>query len=176
MSRIVASSTARSSLFKISPLRARSRASSRDWGRRKLPTWSARKGGRIRAVMMSNLLLFEARTFDDASEFGICERTGTSRRNHDMLRALTNNAGPATAPTGEDRMKTSTKRMRRQLLQGLAAAVAAASVPRYVLAADPPLKIGLILPLTGPFASTGRQIEAACRLYIDTNGDTVAGH
>ena len=38
-----------------------------------------------------------------------------------------------------------------------------------------PLKIGLILPLTGPFASTGRQIEAACRLYIERNGDTVGG-
>jgi branched-chain amino acid transport system substrate-binding protein len=33
----------------------------------------------------------------------------------------------------------------------------------------------LILPLTGPFASTGRQVEAACRLYIARNGDTVAG-
>ena len=42
------------------------------------------------------------------------------------------------------------------------------------LAADP-LKIGLILPLTGPFASTGKQIEAACRLYMARNGDTVAG-
>ena len=27
-----------------------------------------------------------------------------------------------------------------------------------------PLKIGLILPLTGPFASTGKQIEAGARL------------
>ena len=46
--------------------------------------------------------------------------------------------------------------------------------PRIAFAAHP-LKIGLILPLTGPFASTGRQIEAACRLYIERNGDTVAG-
>ena len=45
---------------------------------------------------------------------------------------------------------------------------------RFAFAADP-LKIGLILPLTGPFASTGKQIEAACRLYIARNGDTVAG-
>jgi branched-chain amino acid transport system substrate-binding protein len=37
------------------------------------------------------------------------------------------------------------------------------------------LKVGLILPLTGPFASTGRQIEAATRLYMQQNGDTVAG-
>ena len=36
-------------------------------------------------------------------------------------------------------------------------------------------KIGLILPMTGPFASTGKQIEAAARLYIAQNGDTVAG-
>ncbi len=36
-------------------------------------------------------------------------------------------------------------------------------------------KIGLILPMTGPFASTGKQIEAAARLYLAQNGDTVAG-
>jgi branched-chain amino acid transport system substrate-binding protein len=37
------------------------------------------------------------------------------------------------------------------------------------------LKIGLILPMTGPFSSTGRQIEAAAKLYMQQNGDTVAG-
>jgi branched-chain amino acid transport system substrate-binding protein len=37
------------------------------------------------------------------------------------------------------------------------------------------LKIGLLLPLTGPFASTGRQAEAAAKLYMQQNGDTVAG-
>ena len=36
-------------------------------------------------------------------------------------------------------------------------------------------KIGLIIPLTGPQASTGKQIEAAARLYMAQNGDTVAG-
>ena len=36
-------------------------------------------------------------------------------------------------------------------------------------------KIGLILPMTGPFASTGKQIEAAARLYMAQNGTTVAG-
>jgi branched-chain amino acid transport system substrate-binding protein len=36
-------------------------------------------------------------------------------------------------------------------------------------------KIGLILPMTGQQASTGRQIEAAARLYMAQNGDTVAG-
>ena len=64
---------------------------------------------------------------------------------------------------------------RRRVLGGIVATAAAAlSAPRLAFAADP-LKIGLILPLTGPFASTGRQIEAACRLYMQRNGDSVAG-
>jgi branched-chain amino acid transport system substrate-binding protein len=37
------------------------------------------------------------------------------------------------------------------------------------------IKIGLILPMTGPFASTGRQIEAAAKLYMQQNGAVVAG-
>lgn len=36
-------------------------------------------------------------------------------------------------------------------------------------------KIGFILPMTGPFASTGKQIEAAARLYVAQNGNTIAG-
>ena len=43
------------------------------------------------------------------------------------------------------------------------------------LRAEDALKIGLILPMTGPFASTGRQVEAAARLFMAQNGDTVAG-
>jgi branched-chain amino acid transport system substrate-binding protein len=38
-----------------------------------------------------------------------------------------------------------------------------------------PVKIGLILPMTGPFASTGRQIEAAARLYMQVNGANAGG-
>ena len=63
---------------------------------------------------------------------------------------------------------------RRDLWQFIAAAVAAAALPHAAYGAEA-FKIGLILPLTGPFASTGRQIEAACRLYIERNGDVVAG-
>ena len=44
-----------------------------------------------------------------------------------------------------------------------------------VLAADNTFKIGLILPMTGQQASTGRQIEAAAKLYMAQHGDTVAG-
>src|SRR5690606_40405667 len=38
-----------------------------------------------------------------------------------------------------------------------------------------PFKIGLILPMTGPFASTGKQIDTAVKLYMQQHGDTVAG-
>jgi len=64
---------------------------------------------------------------------------------------------------------------RRRVLQSIVAAAAAGVLAAPAFAAEAPLKIGLILPLTGPFASTGKQIEAACRLYIAKNGDTVAG-
>jgi branched-chain amino acid transport system substrate-binding protein len=37
------------------------------------------------------------------------------------------------------------------------------------------IKIGLIIPLSGPFASTGRQLEAGARLYLAQNGSAVAG-
>jgi branched-chain amino acid transport system substrate-binding protein len=41
--------------------------------------------------------------------------------------------------------------------------------------AQQPLKIGLIEPMTGPFASTGKQVVAAVKLYIAEHGDVVAG-
>lgn len=44
-----------------------------------------------------------------------------------------------------------------------------------VFAQDNVFKIGLILPMTGQQATTGRQIEAAAKLYMAQNGDTVAG-
>ncbi|WP_010106134.1 ABC transporter substrate-binding protein [Verminephrobacter aporrectodeae] len=53
------------------------------------------------------------------------------------------------------------------LFPGLAALPAAAREDAF--------KIGLILPMTGQQASTGRQIEAAARLWMAQNGDTVAG-
>jgi branched-chain amino acid transport system substrate-binding protein len=62
---------------------------------------------------------------------------------------------------------------RRNVLKAAMAALAAGLVPP-AFAAEP-MKIGLILPMTGPFASTGKQIEAACRLYMQRNGDSVAG-
>jgi branched-chain amino acid transport system substrate-binding protein len=66
---------------------------------------------------------------------------------------------------------------KRQLIHsGLTAAtLAALTLSGASFAQDSSFKIGLILPMTGPFASTGKQIEAAARLYMAQNGSTVAG-
>src|SRR6201991_4442230 len=77
-----------------------------------------------------------------------------------------------------------TKRIRGGVLMFLCtkmwsrAAVGAAVAA--VLAITPALaqetvKIGLILPMTGGQASTGKQIDNAIKLYMQQNGDTVAG-
>jgi branched-chain amino acid transport system substrate-binding protein len=50
-----------------------------------------------------------------------------------------------------------------------------ALVGTVALAQDNTFKIGLILPMTGQQATTGRQIEAAAKLYMAQNGDMVAG-
>jgi branched-chain amino acid transport system substrate-binding protein len=42
-------------------------------------------------------------------------------------------------------------------------------------AAAEPLKIGLILPMSGPFAAYGKQIENGVRLYLKQNGDSFSG-
>jgi branched-chain amino acid transport system substrate-binding protein len=67
-------------------------------------------------------------------------------------------------------------------MKKLIAAAAAAAIGALTLAAAQesasaadPVKIGMILPMTGPFQSTGKQIEAAAKLYMQQNGDTVAG-
>lgn len=57
---------------------------------------------------------------------------------------------------------------------GAAIAAALFTLCGGVSAAEP-LRIGLILPMTGPFASTGKQVYAGIRLYMAQHGDTVAG-
>ena len=55
-------------------------------------------------------------------------------------------------------------------------AAAAAVAPGRALAADTgPIKIGLILPMTGQQASTGRQIDGAVKLWLAQNGNKIAG-
>ena len=67
--------------------------------------------------------------------------------------------------------------MRRTFLKGLAAAtmLAGAGLGEAGAQSGDPIKIGLILPMTGPFASTGKQISAAVNLYVQQKGATVAG-
>jgi branched-chain amino acid transport system substrate-binding protein len=56
-----------------------------------------------------------------------------------------------------------------------AAVAAALCASGLAFAQGAPFKIGLILPMTGQQATTGRQIEAAAKLWMAQNGDTVAG-
>jgi branched-chain amino acid transport system substrate-binding protein len=78
-------------------------------------------------------------------------------------------------PTGETRMSSRTRTWsRREFIGAIAAAAGASAISRSALGADA-LRIGLVIPKTGPFASTGRQVEAGCRLYLQQNGNTVAG-
>ena len=62
----------------------------------------------------------------------------------------------------------------RTLRRALAMSALGLALCAPALAQDA-VKIGMILPLTGPFASTGKQIEAAARLYMQQHGTTVAG-
>ncbi len=65
--------------------------------------------------------------------------------------------------------------MKRRSFTTLALAATVALGAQPALAQDNVFKIGLILPMTGQQATTGRQIEAAARLWMAQNGDTVAG-
>jgi branched-chain amino acid transport system substrate-binding protein len=56
-----------------------------------------------------------------------------------------------------------------------AAACAFATFCGAAMAQNEPFRVGLILPMTGPFASTGRQIDAAVKLFVSQHGATVAG-
>src|SRR5689334_15710877 len=60
---------------------------------------------------------------------------------------------------------------RTRIVTALAAFAAAFTLS----AAQAQIKIGLILPMTGQQASTGKQIEAAAKLYMQQKGDTIAG-
>ena len=55
------------------------------------------------------------------------------------------------------------------------AAIAALALFSSAAAAQDTVKIGLILPMTGQQASTGKQIDAAVKLYQAQHGTTVAG-
>src|ERR1035438_100087 len=62
----------------------------------------------------------------------------------------------------------------QMLLAAGAVAVIGALAPALAQAQEA-VKIGLILPMTGGQASTGKQIDNAVKLYMQQHGDTVAG-
>ena len=67
-------------------------------------------------------------------------------------------------------------RILSQAAAGMAVAGAVAFAPVLAPAqAQEAVKIGLILPMTGGQASTGKQIDNAVKLYMQQHGDTVAG-
>jgi len=64
------------------------------------------------------------------------------------------------------------RKMFSRLVLGAAVAGALAWGPAR---AEDPVKIGLIVPMTGGQASTGKQLNNAIKLYMQQHGDTVAG-
>ena len=66
-----------------------------------------------------------------------------------------------------------TARLSRRQVLGLLAAPAMAAV-RPALAADP-VKVGLVLTMSGPFASSGEIMANAAKLYLATEGRAVLG-
>ena len=64
---------------------------------------------------------------------------------------------------------------RRHRLTQLAALLAATLAGTGAQAQGDTLKIGVILPMTGPSASTGRQIDAAIKLWMAQNGGKAGG-
>lgn len=61
-----------------------------------------------------------------------------------------------------------------RLIKSLTVAACAAFTLGAAQAAEP-IKIGLVLTMTGPFAAYGKQVEHGIKLYLAKNGDTIAG-
>ena len=63
----------------------------------------------------------------------------------------------------------------RKLIWSLLGAAAIGALALAPARAEDTFKIGLIVPMTGGQASTGKQIDNAIKLYMKQHGDTVAG-
>jgi branched-chain amino acid transport system substrate-binding protein len=75
---------------------------------------------------------------------------------------------PAHHPTQYEKETSMLQLLRTLAVTALASLAAAAQ-------AQDTLKIGVILPMTGQQASTGRQIDAAIKLWVAQNGNKIAG-
>src|ERR1700737_3755940 len=84
-------------------------------------------------------------------------------------------AGKEKFPTGETFMFIHIKMVRIKMVLTAVAGVALWCAAVSAGQAQESVKIGLILPMTGGQASTGKQIDNAVKLYMQNNGDTVAG-
>ncbi|MGY4596844.1 ABC-type branched-subunit amino acid transport system substrate-binding protein [Bradyrhizobium sp. GM22.5] len=67
------------------------------------------------------------------------------------------------------------KQLSRTTIWAAAATAIAGLAAIAPVKAEDSVKVGLILPMTGGQASTGKQIENAIKLYMQQKGDTVAG-
>lgn len=65
--------------------------------------------------------------------------------------------------------------IRKKTLLQVAAGAALMAASGFAAQAQDTVKIGLIVPMTGGQASTGKQIDNAVKLYMQQHGDTVAG-
>src|SRR5260370_39402188 len=84
--------------------------------------------------------------------------------------------GPGTRFEARNRSGRAFMFIRTKLLLQAATGVAIVGVVALVPAqAQETVKIGLILPMTGGQASTGKQIDNAGKLYMQQKGDTGAG-
>src|ERR1700687_5043968 len=84
--------------------------------------------------------------------------------------------GPGTRFEARNRSGEAFMFIRTKMLSWAAAGAVIAGVVVFAPAqAQENVKIGLILPMTGGQASTGKQIDNAVKLYMQQKGDTVAG-
>lgn len=60
-------------------------------------------------------------------------------------------------------------------LFGIAVATALLATTGLARAAEPPLKIGVIMTYSGPFATYGHQADIGIEAWIKAHGDTIAG-
>ena len=67
-----------------------------------------------------------------------------------------------------------TAHLSRRRIMGLLAAIPTLAVTRRAVAANP-VKIGLVLTMSGPFASSGEIMADAAKLYLATEGQAVLG-
>jgi branched-chain amino acid transport system substrate-binding protein len=84
-------------------------------------------------------------------------------------------AAPATTIAATNNQPSETQAMRMPQRRHLLTWAAALAIAPSVLAQGDTVKIGLILPMTGQQASTGRQIEAAVKLWQKQNGTKAGG-